>query len=683
MTNSNDEGAGLSAHASTGGSFDEARPPRRLWKWGVGGVVALALGLVVFMMINGGDLPIPVIEAREITEVKPPVESDQWKLTDDRIEDKNPTFDSELIARRPWADDRPALDEKGEPIEPTGQINLSAAVIKLDVPALRPDRPDEGQMLVPRPSYADLIASLPDPSRLLASVNLIDAKSKRFDDGLYAAVDLAVFEGRAGGVGSSVQLIADWLKAVGPGKGATAYLAAGLELAGTSPPLELTGADAASARRRVEGFLSSSEAQPLGFYEWNDQLGRCWWFMKFFQQPIGDEQARDDLIAALRSNPELAERARSINGLFLRLTNPLNGLAVVDLVDAESPIDVKAVAQKMGRRKTDVSMFPTSTSRENELFAAMGPIAPGTNLMAALIEAIRGGRLDLTPDENSGWYEHQAFALETLLLPERGAESEKLLLTRFYKKKMLESFQALITKRRETHIRQMGRFTAMAAAPRDPLKPRLRVEPNPTLYLRTARSYAFLLATLEEKLGAETLAGLYGQREEGPRDDVNLREELIALRDLIAGLFLISCDDIGLRPFWSDSEAAGYDAESCLKRAETWLNDFRSDVDLSWDTRVVVPVGVDPERGVYFNWATIGVRLAKLDASFAKPPQVRTAPDQPWEEPPHGTAFEQWLIPVDEFISFESRVLLDRETFRAICDRHANDRQALLNALQR
>ena len=54
------------------------------------------------------------------------------------------------------------------------------------------------------------------------------------------------------------------------------------------------------------------------------------------------------------------------------------------------------------------------------------------------------------PTADSGWYEHQAYALETLLLPERGAESVRLLLSKEYKKRMLEAFKALITKRRET-----------------------------------------------------------------------------------------------------------------------------------------------------------------------------------------------------------------------------------------
>ena len=49
--------------------------------------------------------------------------------------------------------------------------------------------------------------------------------------------------------------------------------------------------------------------------------------------------------------------------------------------------------------------------------------------MARLIIAIRSGEVQLRPRESDGWYQHQVYALETLLLPSRGSESNKLLLT--------------------------------------------------------------------------------------------------------------------------------------------------------------------------------------------------------------------------------------------------------------
>src|SRR4029079_10801236 len=125
------------------------------------------------------------------------------------------------------------------------------------------------------------------------------------------------------------------------------------------------------------------------------------------------------------------------------------------------------------------------------------------DLMRELISRIRSGQVDLTPGPDGGWYDYQVLALETLLLPEKGQEAPKLLLTRAYKKRMLEAFQALVTKRRETHVRQLAPGATAGAAPRplEQVQPRLRLEPCPSYYLRSARAYAFLANFLEAAVG--------------------------------------------------------------------------------------------------------------------------------------------------------------------------------------
>src|SRR5262249_42982100 len=155
----------------------------------------------------------------------------------------------------------------------------------------------------------------------------------------------------------------------------------------------------------------------------------------------------------------------------------------------------------------------------------------------------------LKPGPESGWYDHQVYALETMLLPEKGDEKNKLLLTKAYKKRMLEAFQALITKRRETHVRQLGPAAAKSAAepPPSEVRPRLRVEPCPSYYLRTARAYAFLANFLEATVGKEALAELHGLKQGGQRPQ-DLYAELAWMRDLFYGLYLVSAEDIGLKP---------------------------------------------------------------------------------------------------------------------------------------
>jgi hypothetical protein len=245
--------------------------------------------------------------------------------------------------------------------------------------------------------------------------------------------------------------------------------------------------------------------------------------------------------------------------------------------------------------------------------------------MKELIKAIRTGRVDLAPKPESGWYEYQIFALETFLMPEKGHENPKLLLTKAYKKRMLEAFQALVTKRRETHAREIAKAAgAIEGYSRATVKPRLRVEPCPSYYLRTARSYDFLLNFLIAAIGEEGLGSLHGLKAGGERSKT-LLEELRWMRDFFYGLHLLSAEDIGMPPALRPDEPV--DRAACEAKAGEWLASYIKDPDLAVDTRVSVPLyftTIPSDRRTRL-WATIGVRLAKLDVSYAKPPKIEPA----------------------------------------------------------
>jgi hypothetical protein len=100
---------------------------------------------------------------------------------------------------------------------------------------------------------------------------------------------------------------------------------------------------------------------------------------------------------------------------------------------------------------------------------------------------------------------------------------------------------------------------------------------------------------------------------------------------------------------------------------------------------VAVPVYVDRARNITRLLATLGVRLTKLEASFARPPRARSL-DGPgdWQavEPDkHRTA--SYLIPVDEFAEVELRGLrtLTRPELRAVCDARKT-KEVIVAALQ-
>jgi hypothetical protein len=223
--------------------------------------------------------------------------------------------------------------------------------------------------------------------------------------------------------------------------------------------------------------------------------------------------------------------------------------------------------------------------------------------------------------------------------------------------------------------------------PLENVSPRLRVEPCPTYFLRTARAYAFLQDFLLERIGPEELATLHGLTADGERQ-LDLAAELEQMRTLFYGLYLISCEDLGVRPSATADELD--DPPAAMAAAEAWLGQIKSDPDLAADTRVIVPVYYDPMRKVTSVWATVGVRLVKLSAEYDPrfPPSLRAESGGEWE-PVETDKLEAMnsVIAVDEFVTCQIPNLkpLSREEFRKLCDEHGTKEKivAALQALSR
>jgi hypothetical protein len=617
------------------------------------GLIALGLGLVYLAIIRPGAIPIPAMisdflgdtETVEVTEYNQPQPSGDDELVDDELSTKNPAFVPDLIDRRP---------------EGGWRINASSAVLQLDTPMLKPDF--DAALLVLRPSYADAIASGPSSMKVLPSINLIDGKAKQFDDGLVAALHLAYYRGWKPNLESHVAWIQRLYERVGPRKAASLYLEAGLGIAG----VDVEGGQPDHGSSWITRFESDlTYSKPFGFYTWSDELTRVFRFVRFFQQPIPSTEPAviKDLGQAIQADPNLLSDYRKLHAFSAKLTNPRDGQTLLDVIEKKSFDGTRPIA-----------LFPSARSRETELFRRLFPsgLAPDADLMRALIRAIRDGTVDLSPRPESGWYDHQVYALETFLLPQRGEEHAKLLLTKAYKKRMLEAFAALITKQRETHSRDLA--AAKSAEPFLPpvtIKPRLRVEPCPTYYLRMARSYDFLWNVLLATIGEKELASLHGLKEGGERGKT-LLEELRWMREFFYGLHLLSAEDIGLAPLLRGDEPV--DRAACEAQAAHWLASYTQDADLKVDARVSVPLYFDVRNRRTRLWATVGVRLAKLDVSYARPPKIKPAETAgEWAEVErHQLENALYLIAVDEFAEVEVPGLqpLTRKEFRDACNAH-------------
>lgn len=597
-------------------------------------------------------------------------------LGDDSPGSKNPAFVPDLIDSRP-------LQMNGG----TYDINLSAAVIGLDVLGVVQD---DAWMNELRASYADAIkAAKAKGVTILPSVNMINGKAKQFDDGLYAAMDLAYFHGVDKSVPCLPDLMARFLGAMNGDLKAAAFFSAGLMIGG----IEDGPHDAAITRKFIDAFERDETAsKPIGFYTWNEELKTLFRFFRFFQQRIEDREIADAVAAALVKDEALRNDYEKLLAFYSGLTNPFIDLSCMDLIEggkvSGKPLDKIAAAKGLPKRPIGpgVCILPYSGSTETVLFEKLFPEGlPGNaNLMEELIARIRSGKVDLAPTDKSGWYTHQVYALETLLLPTKGQEAQKLCMTARYKERTLEAFKAILTKTRETHARQAAiGCSSGVEGPATPVAPRLRLEPAPSFYLRTARSYAFVEKLVTASLGADALHSLNRIRENG-KSDMPLDEELRYMKNLFYGFYLVCCEDVGLKPDLAEGEV---ETESeAMKAATEWLEKFAEDPDLAYDTRVSVPVYNDFNSMKTTLWATLGVRLANLKATYAKPPSLRLkGGNSVWSALSSYQLGESlYVIPVDEFseITLPRLGVLTREELREVCDRE-KAKEKILEALQK
>lgn len=586
----------------------------------------------------------------------------ELELKDDSPSELKAPFDPALVDKR-------LLDQ--------WEVNSSFATLKLDCPDMKVDRNPELDQLYA--SYSDAIAAAKKGRlNLLPSANLVDGAAKQFDDGLYAAIDVAVFTGKVPGMASPVAVVEKVAAALPPKSESLAFLAVALDLAGRGIEID------ASLEQMKSNWKSKFDRdgfrkKPIGFYTWSQDLRWIWKFSKFLQEEFRGEKIPREMAAVIQADPDLLGEYQSLIRHANSMTNPAKCLSLDQLQEGKSREELR---QLHNLPDSSIAFFPPSSTKENVLFDRLfsGRLPQDVNLMSVLIQKVLSGEVDLKPRDGSGWYDHQVSALETLLLPAKGVENDKLLFTSRYKKRLLEAFKSMITKRRETHARQMA-LTKLPSGPRPPqiIKPRLRVEPCATFYLRTARAYRFVGNYLESSLGRESLDQLTGLTKNGDRG-VPLGEELENIRNRCYGLYLIVCDDIGMPPNFADGEEVDIDA--CYEQAQQWLSKIETDNDLNKDTRVSIPVSYDGQASKTRLWSTIGVRLAKLDVSYVQPPKIRPAGEQDWQDVEISSVKScSYVIAVDEFAELTTRGdrTFSRDEFRAMCDKHRT-REAIVTA---
>jgi hypothetical protein len=501
-------------------------------------------------------------------------------------------------------------------------------------------------------------------------------KAKLFDDGLLAAIELAAQDGagRFAGKTSLLRSLADTLRQGAPADPAALALVFGAcRLGGIpeTPPEEgLPATDAA-----VAAFLRDErKSKPLGIYAWSDRLRGVFRQDRFLQGQLTRRQA-ETLAGALRQAPAARAAYLALLDLAARFTNPLAG-PVLGAFLGDAPGEAV--------QSSPPAFLPPSLSHEAALVEWLygdRPIPDGFDLGAELVRRVRSGAVSLAPTDRSGWYDHQAWSLEPLILPDATSEARRLSLGGRYRGHLEELFKGMLALARETHVKQLKAAVAGARGLRETVihvSPDLSVEPLAELYRRREACYRYVRGVLEEAFGPATLRELHRLSPDGPVEQ-DLAAELTAMERLFEGAYRVACREIG-HP--DGAHAEGDEVVSFLD----WAKGLERDADLGRDGRMMVPVFHDVGRERTKVWAFLGWDRTLLQVRYEAHPAVIScelnAPPRRPAAPPRVEFHGEWCeaaTPVFAEVYVER--LLDRDEFRRHCDRHKT-RDAILASLR-
>jgi hypothetical protein len=551
------------------------------------------------------------------------------------------------------------------------ELDLTRQVLAITAP---PDREwlwDDDSKRDPAETPLSAVPSTIDSTDLV-SASVLAHKAKVFDDGLYAAVEIAAQEG-AGRHPGKAELLTSLGRALA-GIGASEAkevqeLLLGAARLGHVPIPDVPRAVETRVQSAVEEFLADeARAKPIGFYTWSGQLASIFQQDRMLQAAINDLAGVEVLTNALCADTAARATYEGHLRLVSRLTNPF---ATSDLRRYFEARDLGTAHQ----REKDVRFLPPSVSHESEIVKKLygdRSIPEGFVLVDEMIRRIRSRELDLEPRTESGWYDYQTWALEALVIPERVAEATRLELDDGYKKLLQELFKGLLTLTRETHIKQLEMPFVGASLRRETvhidIAPALSAEPLATFYLRRALGYRYVRGVLEDAFGAGHLEQLRRLTPDGPVP-TSLAEELSGIEALFLGAHASVSRELGLLP----DAASGLDpfANGAPDRFADWVREHRSDPDLSLDLRAMVPVFYDSGRRKIKVWVFLGWSSRPINVSFARPPRatildlggkrVRRHPPIRW-----GTLHARLPYPVTDELYVDR--ILDRNEFRSLCD---------------
>ncbi len=221
--------------------------------------------------------------------------------------------------------------------------------------------------------------------------------------------------------------------------------------------------------------------------------------------------------------------------------------------------------------------------------------------------------------------------------------------------------------------------------------PDLRIEPTATCYLRFTRAQRFVLKSLEPLLGNNALDEIKMPSGE------SLRTATERMIQLLYGLYLTVCDDIGMLPDFDSDELLLSYIPQAKKTVEDWLTKYPQDESFKQDVRYSVSALTDASHSKVRYWMTLGVKLCKIKATYLKVPHLRMIDDdgEVYAELKGDTsgikydekskivcAPQEFYLPVEVFAEATGPATpFTREEFRALCDKYKS-KDAIVRAIE-
>jgi hypothetical protein len=545
------------------------------------------------------------------------------------------------------------------------QVDESQQTLKIDA-----DHDPVWKRTALNPTLASLLKRM--SSGRFVSASMLAFKAKQFDDGLYAAVDLAAQHG-VGEYPGKISLLTELtgMLARGDLQGEmSAVVFAAARLGGI--PVEQPAMMEANVAQHIERFLADeSESKVLGFYTWTQELKQIFQQDRMLGCKVSDRHAVHQVARALQECGSAHATYVDYLNLISRLTNPLAG-EDLRCLDDTGPW----------------SFFPPSRAYETDLAKQLygsAPIPERFSLVQEMVQRICDGRLSLRPTEKSGWYDYQTWALEPLVVPEKMPEAAKLKFSEEYRQHLVELFKGVIALTRETHIKQLEEAEVGAAlGPEPPRKeiyvsPQLSLEPLAAFYGRRAIAYAFIREVLGDTFGSDGLKKIRRMTPHGPVE-LPLEDELEQMVALFRGAHGCVNRQLALPP--TDALPQLPDLGATISTFQDWPSGVDNDIDLGRDPRVMVPIFYDVERKKTKVWVVLGWAKRPLTISYVTPPTVQVrdkngrAADKEVDIKFSGQhEFAAYPISAEVYVSR----LWNREEFQKHCDRHGTREEILAN----